>query len=61
MERGVAEGAFRTGLNLNLVLRMILDLAGSAVEWYRPGSGRYSLDEVIEAQLAFIFHGIVAG
>lgn len=61
LERGVAEGAFRTGLNLNLVLRMILDLAGSAVEWYRPGSDRYSLDEVIEAQLAFIFHGIVAG
>lgn len=57
---GVKRGAFRKGLNLALVLRMILDLAGSAVEWYRPNSRRYSLDDVIEAQLALIFHGISA-
>ena len=60
LEEGVKRGAFRKELNLALVLRMMLDLAGSAVEWYRPNSRRYSLDDVIEAQLALIFHGISA-
>ena len=42
LEDGVKRGVFRRELNLALVLRMILDLAGSAVEWYRPNSRRYS-------------------
>ena len=61
LERGVAEGAFRRGLSLPLVLRMILDLAGSAVEWHRPGKGRYTVDEIVDAQIDFIFAGIRAG
>ena len=60
LEDGVKRGVFRRELNLALVLRMILDLAGSAVEWYRPDDRRYSLDDVIDAQLEFIFHGIRA-
>ena len=58
LERGVSESTFRKDLNLPLVLRMILDLAGAAVEWYRPDRSRYSLDEIIAAQLGFVFHGI---
>jgi AcrR family transcriptional regulator len=58
LERGVRDGAFRKGLNLPLVLRTILDLAGAAVEWYRPDRSRYSLDEIVETQLGLIFHGI---
>ena len=58
LERGVREGAFRKKLNVPLVLRTILDLAGAAVEWYRPERGRFSLDEIIETQLGLILHGI---
>jgi len=58
LEQGVAAGEFRRGLNLPLVLRMILDLAGSAIEWYRPNNRRHALDAIIDAQLDFIFHGI---
>lgn len=57
LERGVREGAFRSDLDLHLVLRMINDLVASAVDWYRPG-GRYSIEQIIDAQIALIFGGI---
>lgn len=57
LQRGVAEGAFRNDLDLHLVLRMINDLVAAAVDWYRPG-GRYSIEQIIDAQIALIFGGI---
>ncbi len=60
LKQGIAQGVFRKGLKVELVLRMILDLAGSAVEWYRPAGRRHGLDAIVEAQLDFIFHGVAA-
>ena len=61
LEEGVAQGVFRSDVNLQVVLRMILDLVGSVVEWYRPGSRRYSAEDVVRTELRFIFGGISAG
>jgi len=57
---GIARGAFRADLNPHVVIRMMLDLVGSAAEWFRPDSARYSLDDVIDTELGFIFDGINA-
>jgi AcrR family transcriptional regulator len=57
LQRGVEEGVVRNGLDLHLVLRMINDLMAAAVDWYRPG-GRYSIDTIINTQIALIFGGI---
>ena len=57
LERGVAEGAIRGDVDLHLMLRLINDLVASAVDWYRPG-GRYSIDKIIDTQIAIIFGGI---
>ena len=57
---GIAAGVFRADLNPHVVIRMMLDLVGSAAEWFRPDSARYSLDEVVSTELGFIFDGINA-
>jgi AcrR family transcriptional regulator len=57
LQRGADEGVFRNDLDLHLVLRMINDLVASAVGWYRSG-GRYSIDKIIDTQIALIFGGI---
>ena len=57
LQRGVKEGLFRGDLDLHLVLRMINDLVGAAVDWYRP-NGRHSIDEIVNTQIALIFGGI---
>ncbi len=57
LQQGVAQGVFRNDLDLHLVLRMINDLVAAAVDWYRPG-GRYSLEQIIDTQIALIFGGI---
>jgi AcrR family transcriptional regulator len=57
LQRGIDEGVFRDDLDPRLMLRMINDLAAAAVGWYRPG-GRYSVDTIIETQIALIFGGI---
>jgi AcrR family transcriptional regulator len=59
-QAGVAEGVFRADLNPHVVIRMMMDLVGSAAEWYRPDSGRYGFDDVIRTELGFIFGGIEA-
>jgi AcrR family transcriptional regulator len=57
LQQGVSEGVFRADLDLHLVLRMINDLVAAAVDWYRPG-GRYSIEQIIDTQIALIFGGI---
>lgn len=57
LQRGVEDGIVRGDLDLHLILRMVNDLIASAVDWYRPG-GRYSIDEIINTQIALIFGGI---
>ena len=60
IEDGVAQGAFRADLNPHVVIRMMLDLVGSAAKWVRPDSRRYTLDEVVQTELGLIFNGINA-
>jgi AcrR family transcriptional regulator len=57
LQNGVAAGEIRGDLDLHLVLRMINDLVSAAVQWYRPG-GRYSIEKIIDTQIALIFGGI---
>ena len=57
LQKGVDEGTFRDDLDLHLLLRMINDLCAAAVDWYRP-NGRYSINKIIDTQLALIFGGI---
>jgi len=57
LQRGVDEGIFRADLDLHLLLRMINDLVAAAVDWYRP-NGRYSINKIIDTQIALIFGGI---
>jgi AcrR family transcriptional regulator len=57
LQKGVDEGTFRSDLDLHLLLRMINDLCAAAVDWYRP-NGRYSINKIIDTQLALIFGGI---
>ena len=59
-QAGVAQAVFRADLNPHVVIRMMMDLVGSAAEWYRPDSGRYGFDDVIRTELGFIFGGIEA-
>jgi AcrR family transcriptional regulator len=58
LQDGMRQGVFRPGLNYHLVLRLMFDMAGSAVAWYRPNSRRYSLEDVIATQVELIFNGI---
>jgi AcrR family transcriptional regulator len=57
---GLAKGVFRSDLNPHVVIRMMMDLVGSAAKWVRPDSRRYTLDEVVTTELGFIFDGINA-
>jgi AcrR family transcriptional regulator len=57
LQRGVSDGIFREDLDLHLLLRMINDLMAAAVDWYRP-NGRYSINKIIDTQIALILGGI---
>jgi len=57
LQQGVDEGLFRGDLDLHLLLRMINDMVAAAVDWYRP-NGRYSINKIIDTQIALIFGGI---
>lgn len=57
LQRGVEDGIFRKDLDLHLVLRMINDMIAAAVDWHRP-NGRYSINKIIDTQIALIFGGI---
>lgn len=57
LQEGVRCGEFRQDLDLNLVLRIIMDLISSTISWYRPGS-RYTPEQVSASQLEVLFNGI---
>jgi len=58
LQEGVRSGDFKKDLNINLVLRIIMDLISATVSWFGPNS-RYTLDEVIETQMQLILHGLM--
>lgn len=59
LEDGVRTGAFRAGLDVDLVFRFIRDTVWVAVRWYRPG-GRLSAHDVAEQYLDILLEGIAA-
>ncbi|WP_020671797.1 TetR/AcrR family transcriptional regulator [Amycolatopsis nigrescens] len=54
---GVAEGAFRADLDVELVYRFIRDTVWVAVRWYNPG-GTLSANAVAEQYLGILLDGI---
>jgi len=59
LEDGVASGAFRPDLDVEVVYRFIRDTVWVAVRWYRPGAA-LSADEVAQQYLAILLDGISA-
>ena len=58
LERGVAQGVFRAGLDPGLTYRLLRDVLWIPAAWHR--SGGYRTDQVVDAFLALLFDGITA-
>ena len=59
LQEGVRNGSFRKDLEINLVLRIIMDLISSTASWYRPNS-RYSPEQIVKNQVSLLFSGLLA-
>ena len=57
LQEGVRSGAFRKDLDMNLVLRMIMDLISSTIIWYNPKS-RYTQEQIVNNQIKLLFNGL---
>jgi AcrR family transcriptional regulator len=57
LERGAAEGVFRTDLDLRLAYRFVRDTVWVAASWYRPG-GRHDAAEIARQYLSMLLEGI---
>ncbi|TXS48995.1 TetR/AcrR family transcriptional regulator [Streptomyces sp. OR43] len=57
LERGVAERAFRSDLDVRLVYRFVRDTVWVAASWYRPG-GTHSPEEIARQYLSMVLAGI---
>lgn len=57
LQEGVRSGDFRDDLDLNLLLRIIMDMISSTTSWYTPKS-RYSAEQISAIQLEVLFRGI---
>ncbi len=58
LRRGVAEGDFRSDLDVDLVYRFLRDTVWVAVRWYRPG-GPKPVDEIADQYLSVVLDGIL--
>jgi AcrR family transcriptional regulator len=58
LRRGVAEGDFRSDLDVDLVYRFLRDTVWVAVRWYRPG-GPKTVDEIADQYLGVVLDGIL--
>ncbi|MFE4500464.1 TetR/AcrR family transcriptional regulator [Rhodococcus sp. NPDC056743] len=57
LEAGVADGSFRSDLNIELVFRFMRDTVWVAVRWYRPG-GTLTAHTVAAQYLAIVLDGL---
>jgi hypothetical protein len=57
LQEGVANGAFRRDLDVELVYRFIRDTVWVAVRWYRPG-GDLSPSDVADQYLKILLEGL---
>lgn len=58
LNRGVADGSFRSDLDVELVYRFMRDTVWVAVRWYRPG-GELTAHQVAEQYLSVVLDGII--
>ena len=59
LKQGMADGAFRTGLDVDLVYRFIRDTTWVSVRWYQPG-GPLTAEQVGRQYLDIVLGGIIA-
>lgn len=59
LNQGVADGSFRSDIDVDLVYRFIRDTTWVSVRWYQPG-GPLTAEEVGRQYLAIVLGGIVA-
>ncbi|MFB6536204.1 TetR/AcrR family transcriptional regulator [Streptomyces noursei] len=57
LERGVADGVFRTDLDIRLTYRFVRDTVWVAASWYRPGA-RHSPEGIARQYLSMVLDGI---
>jgi hypothetical protein len=57
LEAGVADGTFRSDIDVELVFRFMRDTVWVAVRWYRPG-GSLSAHAVAAQYLAIVLDGL---
>ncbi|NLV78857.1 MAG: TetR/AcrR family transcriptional regulator [Rhodococcus sp.] len=57
LERGVAEGAFRPDVDVDVVFRFLRDTVWVAVRWYRPGGG-LTAEQVAQQYLSIVLDGL---
>jgi AcrR family transcriptional regulator len=57
LRAGVAEGIFRSDLDVDLAYRFLRDTVWVGVRWYRPG-GEVDVDAVAEQYLSIVLDGI---
>jgi len=60
LERGVASGAFRRDLDVDLVFRAMISVVVSAGRWYRP-DGPATMAEIADTMTALFLDGLSAG
>ena len=58
LQEGVRSKAFSAELDLNLVLRTIMDLLSSVASWYTPDS-RYAPEEIAQTQITLLLNGLL--
>jgi AcrR family transcriptional regulator len=58
LKRGIEQGAFRADLDPALTYRLLRDVLWIPAAWHR--SGKYSTDQIVDAFLLLLFHGITA-
>jgi AcrR family transcriptional regulator len=57
LEEGIRDGAFRAGIDTEVVYRFIRDTVWVAAKWYRP-DGHMSIDALAEEYLGILLDGI---
>ncbi|UYP19447.1 TetR/AcrR family transcriptional regulator [Rhodococcus sp. Z13] len=57
IERGIADGSFRSDLDVELVFRFLRDTVWVAVRWYRPG-GPLDIEQVAQQYLSIVLDGL---
>ncbi|MEY9863139.1 AcrR family transcriptional regulator [Catenulispora sp. GAS73] len=58
VERAATAGVLRADLDPHLASRLVFGMVNSVVEWYRPGPGRWSADDVASAVTHLVFDGL---